>query len=185
MHFEPLPKSNVTFELGVLTQRTQVSSWHLVGKFGREGQGKGELRFAKGVAATADGLITIADDTNRRVTAYSHGGQYQFSLVAESRRYGNLMHVPSDVAVSSTGKMRAIYYIYNSLYSQYVRHQWLPQKGDINFPQCMNENQYGESARNTNYMVTNIITDFMLLFSFHVILVYMQKHTMMTINYLQ
>ncbi|XP_072014483.1 uncharacterized protein [Amphiura filiformis] len=103
LHFEPHPKPNVSFELGVVTQRTQVSTWNLVGKFGREGQGKGELRFAKGIATTADGLIAVADDTNRRVTVYGRDGHYQFSLVAESRRYGNLMHVPSDVAVSSTG----------------------------------------------------------------------------------
>ena len=104
LHFEPIAKSNTSYKLGVLTERSLVSEWHICGKFGREGQGKGELRFAKGVATTKEGMMAIADDTNRRVTVYGRDGRYQFTLTAESRRFGNLMHVPSDVAVTKTGE---------------------------------------------------------------------------------
>ena len=104
LHFEPNAKSNASYKLGVLTERSQVSEWHICDKFGREGQGKGELRFAKGVATTKEGMIAIADDTNRRVTIFERDGRFQFTLTAESRRYGNLMHVPSDVAVTKTGE---------------------------------------------------------------------------------
>ena len=45
--------------------------------------------------------------------------------------------------------------ILNSWYLQYVRRQRLPKKGDI-FQCTMGKSRYGESARNTNYTVTNV-----------------------------
>ena len=62
--------------------------------------------------------------------------------------------VDTDVGLLS-GVVYLLFGMFNSRYSHYVRRQRLPQKGDI-FPMHDGKIQYRESARNTNYTVTNV-----------------------------
>lgn len=76
----------------------------VVGRFGRQGAGDGELHFPTAIARAQDGTLLVVDALNFRIARFSHDGSWLGAFGAPGQTGGALAR-PKGIAVDGEGRI--------------------------------------------------------------------------------
>lgn len=76
---------------------------HVVAKFGREGEGPGEIGYAEDLVFVADSMIAFRDVRNERLSLFRKDGTFLDERRIEQVIRTGIAHAPGGVALKTTG----------------------------------------------------------------------------------